>query len=80
MEDKVQMGLSPARESRHYGLLLLLLLALIAYAAIGLTFKVGPAAQGQVDGGDAATVDRHAPTGDSGSLERALASSTVSSP
>lgn len=55
------MGPSPARESPHYGLVVLLLLALLAYAAIGLTLKVEPASHDGVDGGGTALVDQHTP-------------------
>jgi len=74
------MGPSYGRESPHYGLLLLLLLALIAYAAIGLTLKVESASQDQVDRGGAAPVGRHAPASGSESLHRTLTSAAVSSP
>jgi hypothetical protein len=73
MEGYVQMGLSPTHESRHYGMLLLLLLALVAYAAIGLTLKVEPASQDHVDRSDATLVDRGATTGGGEGLQRGLA-------
>jgi hypothetical protein len=75
-EDRVQMGSSPVRESRHYGLVLLLLLALIAYAAIGLTLKAEPASYDQVDRGDTVLVDQHAPAREGGPLGRAPTSAS----
>jgi hypothetical protein len=74
------MGPSYGRESPHYGLLLLLLLALIAYAAIGLTLKVESASQDHVDGGSTTPVDRHAPPSAGESLQKALKSAAASSP
>jgi hypothetical protein len=65
MEDRILMGSSPVRESRHYGLVLLLLLALMAYAAIGLTLRAEPASRDPVDAGNTILVDQHGPAKES---------------